>query len=111
MPSSPTDYTDLGCWRDSGRRAIPILEGTDKRLRGDYHRRRDAIEVCYQVAFERGFNYFAVQDGGWCAASANAGSRYNMYGRSRNCRGHGKGGPAANRVYKMSGNIFYIVGR
>lgn len=99
----------MGCWLDRGGagRAITTLEGKCKRLKGSY-RRRDAWELCYQCAVERGFKYMSLQDGGWCASSANAESRYKMYGRSRRCRGKGLGGPASNRVYKITGKILFV---
>ena len=46
---------------------------------------------------------FAVQNGGWCAASAIASFTYDMYGVSSACKPNGKGGPWANQVYVIKG--------
>ncbi|XP_035695746.1 uncharacterized protein LOC118429374 [Branchiostoma floridae] len=96
-------YTSLGCWKDTWNRAIPTLERTDARLDGFYKARANAIEKCYQVARSRGFTVFAVQDGGWCAGSANALNTYRKYGPSRTCAADGEGGPWGNAVYKITG--------
>ena len=98
-------YTSVGCFKDTGTRAIQTLEGKDKRLDGSYGSRKDAIEKCYAAAKEKGYKYFAVQHDGWCAASANAESRYKMYGKATNCKG-GKGGGWANDVYVIEGKKY-----
>ena len=46
---------------------------------------------------------FAIQNGGWCAASATAHETFNKYGKSTACRSDGKGGPWANQVYVIKG--------
>ncbi|XP_035677116.1 uncharacterized protein LOC118416147 [Branchiostoma floridae] len=96
-------YTSLGCWGDSGDRAIPTLEGTDPRLDGHYSTRQDPIGKCYQVARSRGFTVFAVQNGGWCAGSANGHTTYNKHGASTGCGADGEGGGMANEVYQITG--------
>ena len=93
-------YTSLGCWRDTGVRAIPELDGTDPSISGDYDTRSDAIDKCYRVARGRGLVLFAVQNGGWCAGADNF-NEYRKYGSSDKCR-NGKGGPWANDVYKIT---------
>jgi hypothetical protein len=93
-------YTSLGCWADTGNRAITPLDGSDPAISGNYQQRANAINECYNIAKERGMKIFAVQDGGWCAADNNLNS-YNKYGSSGNCR-NGKGGPWANDVYKIN---------
>jgi len=95
-----TGYTHLGCWRDTGNRAVPQLDGSDARLKGSYSRRADAINKCYQVAKERKLVLFAVQDGGWCAGSSNL-NGYKKYGKATNCK-NGKGGGWANDVYRIT---------
>ena len=45
---------------------------------------------------------FAIQNGGWCAGDTIM-DWYMKYGVSTGCRGDGKGGPGANRVYKIIG--------
>ena len=47
---------------------------------------------------------FAVQNGGWCAASATASQTYDKYGKSTACKDDGEGGPWANQVYELKGN-------
>jgi len=44
---------------------------------------------------------YLLQNGGWCAASANAQQTYQRYGRSEACLADGEGGPRANEVYKI----------
>ncbi|XP_035674439.1 uncharacterized protein LOC118414482 isoform X3 [Branchiostoma floridae] len=99
----PKPYFSIGCWKDTGNRAIPTLEGKDARLDGSYTARADAIEKCYQVAKSLGYRAFAVQNGGWCAGSANALSTYKKYGPYTTCKGDGEGGAWGNEVYLISG--------
>ncbi|XP_035676103.1 kelch repeat and BTB domain-containing protein 2-like [Branchiostoma floridae] len=96
-------YTSLGCWADDiSDRAIPTLEGTDSRLDGHYSSRENPIEKCYQVALSRGFPVFAVQNGGWCAGSADGLNTYYKYGASPACAADGGGGDLANEVYGIT---------
>ena len=44
---------------------------------------------------------FAVQNGGWCAASATAPQTFDKYGKSGACRADGEGGQWANQVYSL----------
>ena len=96
------DYTGVGCYRDTADRAIQTLEGTDLVLDGGlsfYQRRQNAIVKCAVAARKRGFPAFALQDGGWCAASANALETFNKHGKSSDCNNDGEGGALANNVY------------
>jgi len=90
-------YRSLGCWGDTGDRAMPIIEGTDDRLKDHYQYRADAINKCYAVAKERGMKIFALQHQGHCQADSTL-DKYKKYGPSRACE-NGKGGPWANDVY------------
>ena len=92
----------IGCYKDTGRRAIRTLEGRSPFLKGQYRRRRDAIRKCFQAAYRRGYKMFALQHGGWCASSRMAHVTYRRYGKSNRCR-NGKGGPWANDVYVLRG--------
>ena len=92
-------YASIGCFWDTGNRAIATLEGTDPRLDGGYQSRINAIEKCAAVARDRGYHMFALQHGGWCASSCTACQTYNMYGPSDACGGDGEGGGWANHVY------------
>ena len=96
-------YTHLGCWKDTARRAVPQIDGSDPRIRGNYRARADAINKCYQVARQRKMVIFAVQHQGWCAAAGNL-NGYRRYGKSNKCR-NGKGGPWANDVYRITNPI------
>ncbi|XP_019618512.1 PREDICTED: uncharacterized protein LOC109465602, partial [Branchiostoma belcheri] len=92
----------LGCWADTADRAIPTVEGSDPRLDGPYQSREQAIQKCQAVAQSRNFSVFALQNGGWCAASADAENTYEMYGPSGACKDDGEGGPWANEVYRIT---------
>ena len=94
----------IGCYRDTGRRAIPGRDGKDILLRDFYRRRADAITKCASVAMRFGYPVFAIQHGGWCATGPRAHVTYRKYGRSNRCR-NGKGGPWANDVYRVYGEL------
>ena len=92
----------IGCFRDTGRRAIATMEGKSRLLTGNYQRRWDAIRKCALAAERRRYRMFALQNGGWCASSRTAYRTYRRYGKSKKCR-KGKGGPWANDVYILRG--------
>ncbi len=94
-------YESIDCFKDTGDRAIPMAEGTDPLLDGDYHLRTEAIEKCFQVAKKKCHKIFAVQDGGWCATGPDNGS-HAKYGANTECANK-KGGPWANDVYRILG--------
>ena len=96
-------YESIGCYRDTGNRAILPLEGKDSILDGTYWTRKNPIAKCAAAAMRRGYSMFAVQHGGWCAASATAGKTFNKYGKSTACGSDGEGGPWANQVYVIKG--------
>ncbi|XP_013387187.1 uncharacterized protein LOC106156471 [Lingula anatina] len=96
------NFVNLGCWGDKPNRAVPTLEGKDPILDGPYWKRENPIEKCYQAAKKRGYQYFAIQHGGWCASSSDAGQTYKKYGASNRCQPDGEGGPWSNQVYKIS---------
>ena len=93
------------CWKDGSPRAIPTLEGKSRKLVGHYKRRQNSVQQCYNAAKAKGFQYFAVQDGGQCMSSATAGNDYQKYGKSRDCT-NSKGGPMANFVYRIKNGMF-----
>ncbi|XP_078371988.1 uncharacterized protein LOC144655582 isoform X3 [Oculina patagonica] len=101
------DYKSLGCYKDTGNRAIPTIEGKDSILDGSYGSRQNAIAKCAVAARRRGFHTFAVQNGGWCATSATADNTFDKYGKSNNCKDDGEGGPWANEVYTFEGSCKY----
>ena len=100
-------YKNVGCWKDTGNRAIPTLEGYDAGLKGAYSTRPFAIDLCYKAASARGYKIFAVQHGGWCAGMGRS-ERYKKYGKSDKCV-NGKGGPFANDVYQIGGKKLFLV--
>ena len=71
----------------------------DKELDGNYKLRKHAIIRCFKLATKKGMRVFAVQDGGWCAASKSM-TDYKKYGKSDRCK-DGKGGAWANSVYRI----------
>ena len=93
----------LGCFRDTGSRAIPFLEGQDPLLDGSYRSRQNPIHKCYLTALKRGYQVFAVQHGGQCFSGPTAHQTYNKYGPSDECKSDGEGGPWANQVYNITG--------
>ncbi|CAH3116452.1 unnamed protein product [Pocillopora meandrina] len=98
----PLRLQRIGCFKDTWRRAIPQLDGKSPMLRGNYKRRRKAIEKCAYEAVKRGYQFIGIQDGGWCASGPRAHKTFAKYGRSNRCR-NGKGGPWANDVYRIIG--------
>ena len=96
----PSLYKSLGCWKDTGSRAVPTLEGKDARLTGSSSSRDYAIHLCYEAAEAKGYHVFVVQNG-WCGGMRGS-ERYQKFGKSTNCR-NGKGGSWANDVYQIGG--------
>ena len=96
-------YGSIGCYKDTGNRAILPLEGKDSILDGAYWTRKNPIEKCAVAAIRAGYSMFAVQHSGWCAASATAPKTFDKYGKSTACGSDGEGGPWANDVYVIRG--------
>ena len=96
-------YETVGCFGDTAIRAITVLDRLHPLLKDSYRPRQDAIRKCYQAALEKGFDMFAIQDGGWCAADKTAAQNFDKYGVSDLCKSDGKGGPHANQVYVIKG--------
>ena len=94
----------VGCYEDARSRAIRTLEGKDSILDRPYSSRTSSIAKCAVAAIRAGYIMFAVQHGGWCAASATAPQTYDKYGKSTVCKADGEGGPWANQVYTIKGN-------
>ena len=100
-----TDYETIGCYKDTGNRAIQPLEGKDSILDGSYGSRQNPIAKCAVAAMRKGYKIFAVQNGGWCAASATAYKTFDKYGKYKACQPDGEGGPWANQVYVIKGKV------
>ena len=98
----------IGCFKDTSRRAITPLEGRLPIVRGNYRRRKKAIDKCALAAARYGYIVFAVQHGGQCFGGPRAHKTYAKYGRSNRCR-NGKGGAWANDVYRVSGMISFFL--
>ncbi|XP_068694512.1 uncharacterized protein [Montipora foliosa] len=96
-------FETIGCFKDTSNRAIQSLEGKDSILDGSYGARKNAIAKCAEAAMRKGYKMFAVQHGGWCAASATADQTFDKYGTSAACGSDGEGGPWANQVYVIKG--------
>ena len=74
---------------------------------GAYKTRTNPIAKCAVAAMRAGYSVFAVQDGGWCAASATAPKTFDKYGNSTACGSDGEGGPWANQVYVINGKTLF----
>ena len=79
------------------------MEGKDSILDGSYGSRKNPIAKCAVAAMRAGYSMFALQAGGWCAASATAPKTFDKYGKSTACRSDGEGGGWANQVYILKG--------
>ena len=66
---NPLPYTDQGCWKDQGNRA----------LNGGPQQYGYTVQTCYEYAKSAGSDTFALQDNGWCVTS-KAGDDYKKYG-------------------------------
>ena len=74
---------------------------------GSYWIRKNPVEKCAAAAMKAGYGMFAVQNGGWCAASAIAPQTFNKYGKSTACQDDGEGGPWGNQVYVINGKTVF----
>ena len=93
---------DIGCYKDTPERAIPLLEAISPMLGGSYMQRAAAIRRCAKAAYDLQLDIFAVQNGGQCFGGPRAKVRFNKYGTSTQCPGNGRGGPWANQVYRIT---------
>ncbi|XP_070555567.1 uncharacterized protein [Ptychodera flava] len=94
------NYINIGCYGDESSRAIPYLEGDDTDwLHDPYKVRVDSFEKCAFSASRLGYSVYALQDGGQCFSSGDAGLTFDKYGPSEGCGGDGLGGVYANQVY------------
>ena len=93
----------LGCFKDTSKRAIPLMEGLDPHLDGSYKYRGRPFIKCARTAFNHGFEVFAIEDGGQCFTGAHAHKTYAVHGASDRCPSGGYGGKWAIDVYKITG--------
>ena len=77
------EYEDVGCYKDKQDRAIETLEGKDSILDDAYNSRANPIAKCAVAAMRKGYSMFAIQNGGWCAASSTTQQTFDKNGKSR----------------------------
>ncbi|XP_068718037.1 uncharacterized protein [Montipora capricornis] len=98
------DIEDIGCYKDTPNRAIPLLDAMSPLVDGNYLQRAAAIRRCANFAYELQLKTFAVQNGGQCFGGPLAELTYKKYGPSVKCLENGRGGPLANQVYRIVPN-------
>lgn len=74
------------------------LEGQYSILNGNYLERADPVVKCSEATRSKGYEYFGVQNGGLCFASAN--KLYDSKGADVGCQ-NGLGGIDKNDVYRV----------
>lgn len=84
LPDTLPDLQPLGCYKDRGRdRALPI-EYANFRSQINW-KQLETVQQCAQVAFNKGYKYFAVQFYGICFTGKDASQTYDKHGRSDKC--------------------------
>ena len=96
------DIKDVGCHKDTPKRAIPLLEAMSHLLDGSYMQRAAAIRRCAKAAYDLQLDIFALQNGGQCFGEPRAQALFDKYGVSTQCSANGRGGPWANQVYRIN---------
>ena len=91
-------YTYKGCYfdEDGSGRTLKNRLGTDK---------VSSIKECYNRAKEKGYDIFALQNGGECWADKQSESEFNKYGTSADDTCSEKGGNFRNKVYTINPRI------
>ena len=80
----------MKCWRSKAPQRLQNLERSDARLdKHNYKRREDAINKCYVVALDAGYEYFGVGNKGQCWGGVD--ENYKYYGAVKSCPKNGKG--------------------
>ena len=90
-------FSSLGCWKDDIPRALLNVEGRSEILDGHYKRRENTLQKCFKASVTKGYEVFALQDGGQCFGAFDS-VTYTKYGTSSDCLSDGQGGPMANEV-------------
>ncbi|CAK8684024.1 unnamed protein product [Clavelina lepadiformis] len=103
---APPFVENLGCWsndRDKENWAISSIEtSSENYLDGKPKQRKDAFLKCAFAARDKGYDVFALENGGRCHSSLNANETYAQYGETPNrCEGDGTGGKWSSQVYKI----------
>ena len=85
LPDSLPDLHPLGCYKDNkGDRALPD-EYANFRDQIKWKQILETVQQCAQVAYNKGYEYFAVQFYGVCYTGDNASQTYYKHGRSDKC--------------------------
>ena len=84
LPDPLPDLQPLGCYKDHGRdRALPRNYAN---FRGQMNwTQLETVQQCAQVAFNKGYEYFAVQFYGVCYTGNDASQTYDKHGGSGKC--------------------------
>ena len=105
------EYTLVGCYADKmrsralGKFYFDAKKHLGKKLWSHWPDMSEAIKLCAEQAYQHGYrDMFAVQNYGECWSDSQASVRYNKYKESSACA-KGVGGPLANSVYRMKGQI------
>ena len=87
LPDNLPDLQPLVCHKDRGRdRALPIIYANFRsQINWWEWPQLKTVQQCAQVAFNKGYAYFAVQFYGVCYTGNNASQTYNKHGGSDNC--------------------------
>ena len=110
LPDNLPDLQPLGCYKDkSGDRALPINYANFRsQINWKEWPQLETVQKCAQVAFNKGYEYFAVQFYGVCYTGNNASQTYDKYGKSDRCmetdktRGFLVGKEDTNFVYRIN---------
>lgn len=87
LPDNLPDLQPLGCYKDkSGDRALPINYANFRsQINWKEWPQLETVQKCAQVAFNKGYEYFAVQFYGVCYTGNNALQTYHKHGKSYRC--------------------------
>ena len=110
MPDHLPDLTPVGCYHDKKNdRALPdYYANFRKPPEIDLTQLDETIHQCGQVAYNKGYHYFAVQDYGECYSGNNASATYAKHGESEDgCYWIGKNGGFG--VGKENTNFVYRI--
>ena len=100
------EYTDLGCWKDGDGQ---FMVRTFSNKLSNMISPPNIISKCLQLARAQGHILFALQAGRQCFGGPEDLS-YQQHGTSTKCdNSTGTGGPWANQVYKIKGEIFITI--
>ena len=110
LPDNSPDLQPLGCYKDNG--GDPALPNEYANFRSQINwwewPQLETVQKCAQVAFNKGYEYFAVQFYGVCYTGNNASQTYDKYGKSDRCmetdktRGFLVGKEDTNFVYRIN---------